>query len=395
MHDLARPAPRPRLLQLPRRRGRSAPQSLRGPAQRRRLHPLAGGAPAQAARRARRSPSSSTRASSRPSASSRAARRTRCRRTPSRERHPADRQAGRASPRPRSCGASSAACGVKVGHLGTLDPFATGLLPLCLGEATKIAQFLNTADKRYEGVIQLGCGDRHRRPHRQHGARRRAVPDLDAATLAAAGGALHRRAAADAADVLGAQTRRRAALPAGAAGASRSSATPRPVRIDRPRPRAPLAPRPAALRVACSKGTYVRVLAEDIGAALGTAAHLETLRRTGFGSFTIAAAVPLDAWDPGRAAPGSSSMRARPRPPARRVPRRPRRRRPPARARPGCSAASRAASRQRRRLLARSGRRASPPSSVRSGPALGLRPGPRARPTFTSTMPCVSTRTVE
>ena len=53
---------------------------------------------------------------------------------------------------------------VKVGHLGTLDPFATGLLPLCLGEATKIAQFLNTADKRYEGVIRLGwatdTGDR-------------------------------------------------------------------------------------------------------------------------------------------------------------------------------------------------------------------------------------------
>jgi tRNA pseudouridine55 synthase len=46
--------------------------------------------------------------------------------------------------------------GGKVGHLGTLDPFATGLLPLCLGEATKIAQFLNTADKGYEGTIRLG-----------------------------------------------------------------------------------------------------------------------------------------------------------------------------------------------------------------------------------------------
>ena len=75
-----------------------------------------------------------------------------------------DRQARRASPRPRSCAASNGACTVKVGHLGTLDPFATGVLPLCLGEATKIAQFLNTADKRYEGVIRLGAatdtGDR-------------------------------------------------------------------------------------------------------------------------------------------------------------------------------------------------------------------------------------------
>ena len=44
----------------------------------------------------------------------------------------------------------------KVGHLGTLDPFASGLLPLCIGEATKITPFLNTADKAYRGVIQLG-----------------------------------------------------------------------------------------------------------------------------------------------------------------------------------------------------------------------------------------------
>ena len=54
--------------------------------------------------------------------------------------------------------------GGKVGHLGTLDPFATGVLPLCLGEATKVAQFLNQSDKRYEGVIRLGAatdtGDR-------------------------------------------------------------------------------------------------------------------------------------------------------------------------------------------------------------------------------------------
>ena len=71
----------------------------------------------------------------------------------------------------------------KVGHLGTLDPFATGVLPLCLGEATKIAQFLNAADKRYEGMIQLGwatdSGD-------CTGARTRTtdVPQFDTATLA-------------------------------------------------------------------------------------------------------------------------------------------------------------------------------------------------------------------
>src|SRR5262245_1641694 len=72
---------------------------------------------------------------------------------------------------------------VKVGHPGTPDPFATGLLPLCLGEATKIAQFLNTADKRYEGIIELGAatdtGDRTGRS-----VRTAAVPDLAAVDLA-------------------------------------------------------------------------------------------------------------------------------------------------------------------------------------------------------------------
>ena len=184
---------------------------------------------------------------------------------------------------------------VKVGHLGTLDPFATGLLPLCLGEATKIAQFLNTADKRYEGVIRLGAatdtGDRTGQLTRSA-----AVPDLNAIDLAAlarrftgelqqtppmysalkrAGVPLYRLARQ------GVEVERRA----------------RTVRIDR----LALAPHGGGgLRfdLTCSKGTYVRVLAEEIGAALGSAAHLDALRRTGFGKFRIELAVPLDAWNP-------------------------------------------------------------------------------------------------
>ena len=62
--------------------------------------------------------------------------------------------------------------GGKVGHLGTLDPFATGLLPLCLGEGTKIAQFLNTADKEYEGVIALGAFHRYGRSDGTDSSRR-------------------------------------------------------------------------------------------------------------------------------------------------------------------------------------------------------------------------------
>jgi len=183
---------------------------------------------------------------------------------------------------------------VKVGHLGTLDPFATGLLPLCLGEATKIAQFLNTADKAYEGVIRLGCatdtGDRTGRP-----TRTAAVPDIDPADL----GALARRFTGD-----GLQTPPMySALKRGGVPLYRLARqgveverSPRPVRIHH---LALEAGGPACLRFAlsCSKGTYVRVLAEDIGAALGLPAHLEALHRTAFGSFTIGDAIALDAWE--------------------------------------------------------------------------------------------------
>jgi tRNA pseudouridine55 synthase len=184
---------------------------------------------------------------------------------------------------------------VKVGHLGTLDPFATGLLPLCLGEATKIAQFLNTADKRYEGVIQLGCatdtGDRTGQP-----TRTTAVPDLTGADLAD----LARRFTGEQQQVppmYSALKRDGVPLYRLARRGVEVDRPPRTVRIDDLR----LEPSGAGrlrFRLACSKGTYVRVLAEDIGTALGSAAHLDALRRTAFGSFTIDAAVPLDAWDP-------------------------------------------------------------------------------------------------
>lgn len=183
---------------------------------------------------------------------------------------------------------------VKVGHLGTLDPFATGVLPLCLGEATKIAQFLNTADKRYEGVIRLGwatdTGDRTGSRVRES-----AVPDLgivDMQELAARfiGEQLQTP------PMYSALKRDGVPLYKLARQGIEVERTARPIRIDR----LTLQPEGASLHFAvdCSKGTYIRVLAEDVGAALGTAAHLEALRRTAFGSFTDAAAVALDDWTP-------------------------------------------------------------------------------------------------
>jgi tRNA pseudouridine55 synthase len=189
--------------------------------------------------------------------------------------------------------------GTKVGHLGTLDPFATGLLPLCLGEGTKIAQFLNTADKRYTGVIELGratdTGDRTGIVVREA-----PVPPLDSARLAEAG----RRFSGDIQQrppMYSALKKDGVPLYRLARQGVEVEREARAVRIDRLLLE-PAGPAALRLEVACSKGTYIRVLAEEIGVALGTVAHLRELRRTGFGDFDISQAVALDAFDPARPA---------------------------------------------------------------------------------------------
>ena len=173
---------------------------------------------------------------------------------------------------------------VKVGHLGTLDPFATGLLPLCLGEATKIAQFLNTADKRYEGVIQLGwatdTGDCTGRQTASAAVSDRAAADLDAVARRFTGEILQKP------PMYSAIKRDGVPLYRFARQGLEVERTPRPVRIAHLGLESVGSGR-LRFVLACSKGTYVRVLAEEIGAALGTAAHLDALRRTSFGSFDI------------------------------------------------------------------------------------------------------------
>jgi tRNA pseudouridine55 synthase len=194
---------------------------------------------------------------------------------------------------------------VKVGHLGTLDPFATGLLPLCLGEATKIAQFLNTADKRYEGIIQLGAATDTGDCTGQT-VLRAALPELAAIDL----GGVARRFTGELLQtppMYSALKREGVPLYRLARQGVEVERTPRPIRIDR------LLLEPAAggrlrFSLACSKGTYVRVLAEEIGGVLGSAAHLAGLRRTGFGGFDIAAALAPEDWDPARPA-GLVSLR--------------------------------------------------------------------------------------
>jgi len=178
----------------------------------------------------------------------------------------------------------------KAGHTGTLDPFATGLLPLCFGEATKFAQDLLDADKTYETTVHLGVmtstGDTEgevletkpvdvtltqiesvletfRGPISQ-------VPPMHSA-LKRDGRPLYEYARA------GITLEREA----------------RSVTIHKIELLAYDAPK-LRLRVACSKGTYIRVLGEDIGAALGCGAFLSALRRTEIGTLDLSSAVTLD-----------------------------------------------------------------------------------------------------
>lgn len=192
---------------------------------------------------------------------------------------------------------------VKVGHLGTLDPFASGLLPLCLGEATKIAQFLNAVGKTYEGTIQLGqatdTGDCTGTV-----TATAEVPTFDAQTLnAVAQGFLG--TSQQVPPMYSALKRNGVPLYKLARQGIEVERDSRTIHIEALR----LEPGESGqlrFEVSVSKGTYVRVLAEDIGRALGTIAHLKSLRRTRFGSFELSHAVD-PTWEPG--APGLLSIR--------------------------------------------------------------------------------------
>ncbi|MFP6558684.1 tRNA pseudouridine(55) synthase TruB [Paraburkholderia sp. B3] len=178
----------------------------------------------------------------------------------------------------------------KAGHTGTLDPLASGLLPLCFGEATKFSQDLLDADKTYEATMRLGIrtatGDAEgeaiatREVRCDEAAVREAmarfvgdivqVPPMYSA-LKRDGKPLYEYARAG--QVVEREGRQVSILALEMAACALPDVT---------------------FRVTCSKGTYVRTLAEDIGEALGCGAHLVMLRRTGVGALTLARAVTLE-----------------------------------------------------------------------------------------------------
>ena len=179
----------------------------------------------------------------------------------------------------------------KAGHTGTLDPLASGLLPICFGDATRFARFLLDAPKRYVASVHFG---------------------VTTTTLDREGDVVSRRAVVFAPDDVGRALRQMTGPqlqtpPLHAALKFEGRPYYDYAREGSDVPRAPREivvhalrlldwrPPVASIDVECSKGTYVRVLAADLGDALGCGAHLSALRRTATGGFRIADAVTLEA----------------------------------------------------------------------------------------------------
>jgi tRNA pseudouridine55 synthase len=194
----------------------------------------------------------------------------------------------------------------RIGHTGTLDPFATGVLVLLVGRATRLAQFLTGAEKEYEATIRFGyatdTGDRTGTPRLTADEPIKSCAVWTAAEIEAACAPL-RGAIEQVPPMYSAKKMQ---------GRKLYELARRGIEVERPAVRVvvhalealptsgPLLTRhedgtcDLRVRVVCSAGTYVRTLAESIGANLHTGAHLTALRRTRAGTFHLSAAVGLE-----------------------------------------------------------------------------------------------------
>lgn len=180
--------------------------------------------------------------------------------------------------------------GVRAGHAGSLDPFATGLIPVCIGRATRLVRFVMSGTKQYRAFVRFGQATDTDDLTGQPVGPPAECPDASAIEEALAGflGTIEQRPP------------RYSAKHVGGRRAYQLARSGKPVLL------APARVRVDALRlvgydgqvaeVVCSvgPGTYIRALARDLGERLGGAAHLVALRRTGVGPFRVSDAVRLD-----------------------------------------------------------------------------------------------------
>lgn len=178
----------------------------------------------------------------------------------------------------------------KAGHTGSLDPMATGLLPVCFGEATKFSRFLLDADKSYSAVLRLGqtttTGDAEGEILQTRNV------DVSSADIHAAAAGF-RGQSLQLPPMYSALKHEGRALYTYARKGIDIERAARSIRIDDISVR-DVQGTDVTITVRCSKGTYIRTLAEDIGEKLGCGAHLVALRRTGVASFSVAQAASLD-----------------------------------------------------------------------------------------------------
>jgi len=204
----------------------------------------------------------------------------------------------------------------RIGHTGTLDPLATGALPLVIGRATRLARFLSGGDKSYEAVVRLGfatdTGDREGSPI--GAAYTGPMPSRDAIdhALDAFRGEFLQQPPVVSAKKIGGVRSHETARAARRVGAPPALPAPPASPVPPALPALPALPAPASVTVrsldlvsidadrvtlvmTVSAGFYVRALARDLGERLGTGGHLVALRRTCAGDLTLADALPLEA----------------------------------------------------------------------------------------------------
>ena len=178
----------------------------------------------------------------------------------------------------------------KIGHTGTLDPFATGVLPIALGEGTKAIPFLDESFKEYQAVMRLGISTDTLDftgkviDEREWG---QITPETVSQTVLRFIGPILQTPPMYSA-------LKRNGVPLYKLARNGESVVREPRRIEIQSLQIDRIDFPyVAVTVRCSKGTYVRTLADDIGEALGTGAHLAELRRTASGPFTLSTAKTL------------------------------------------------------------------------------------------------------
>lgn len=178
----------------------------------------------------------------------------------------------------------------RIGHAGTLDPMATGVLVMLVGKATKISQYLISQDKVYEGELTLGITTNSQDAEGEV-METRPVPPLTEADVRAAmkgflGDQYQQPPMFSAVKIGGVPLYKLARQ------GEEVEREPRFIRVTEFELLSLALPK-LTFRLACTKGTYVRTIAHDLGQKLGCGGHLSALRRTASGRFTIAQCVPL------------------------------------------------------------------------------------------------------